>query len=218
MTPRGRIRAVVFDVGETLVDETRSWGAWADWLGVPRLTLFAVLGAVIAAGEPHWQALERVRPGIDVRAEESRRIAAGGRPWVTEADLYPDAVPALRAIRAAGYRLGVAANQPVATETVIRGLGLDFDIIAASGRLGIAKPDPRFFAWIAEALALEPSAIAYVGDRIDNDIRPAAATGMAAILIRRGPWGYIHAADGATDAVATIDSLADLPAVLGAID
>src|SRR2546421_90534 len=40
------IRAVFFDVGETLVDETRQWGAWADWLGIPRLTCFAVLGAV----------------------------------------------------------------------------------------------------------------------------------------------------------------------------
>ena len=29
------IKAVVFDVGETLVDETREYGTWADWLGVP---------------------------------------------------------------------------------------------------------------------------------------------------------------------------------------
>ncbi len=28
------IRAVFFDVGETLVDETRAWGSWADWLGL----------------------------------------------------------------------------------------------------------------------------------------------------------------------------------------
>ncbi len=33
------IRAVCFDVGETLIDETRHWGEWADFLGVPRLTL-----------------------------------------------------------------------------------------------------------------------------------------------------------------------------------
>ncbi len=30
------IDAVVFDVGETLVDETREYGTWADWLGVPK--------------------------------------------------------------------------------------------------------------------------------------------------------------------------------------
>ena len=34
------IRAVVFDVGETLLDDTREWGAWADWLGATRQELF----------------------------------------------------------------------------------------------------------------------------------------------------------------------------------
>ena len=42
------IEAVVLDVGETLVDETREYGTWADWLGIPRHTFSAVFGAVIA--------------------------------------------------------------------------------------------------------------------------------------------------------------------------
>ena len=42
------VKAVVFDVGETLVDESREYGAWADWLGVPRHTFSSVFGAVIA--------------------------------------------------------------------------------------------------------------------------------------------------------------------------
>jgi FMN phosphatase YigB (HAD superfamily) len=37
------------------------------------------------------------------------------------------------------------------------------------------------------------SAIAYVGDRLDNDVLPARASGMTAILIVRGPWGRAHA-------------------------
>ena len=44
------IAPVVFDVGECLVDESREYGAWADWLGVPRHTFSAVFGAVIARG------------------------------------------------------------------------------------------------------------------------------------------------------------------------
>jgi len=32
------IKAVVFDVGECLVDETREYRTWADWLDVPRHT------------------------------------------------------------------------------------------------------------------------------------------------------------------------------------
>jgi hypothetical protein len=42
------IRAVWFDVGETLIDEGREYGTWADWLGVPRHTFSAMFGAVIA--------------------------------------------------------------------------------------------------------------------------------------------------------------------------
>src|SRR3712207_6890560 len=51
-------RSVVFDVGEVLVDETREFGAWADWLGVPRHTFSAVLGAVIARGLDHRETFQ----------------------------------------------------------------------------------------------------------------------------------------------------------------
>ena len=45
------VTAVVFDVGETLVDETRNWEAVADACGVPRFTLMALVGVAIARGE-----------------------------------------------------------------------------------------------------------------------------------------------------------------------
>ncbi|GGO86519.1 hypothetical protein GCM10012280_22840 [Wenjunlia tyrosinilytica] len=44
---------MVFDVGECLVDESREYGTWADWLGVPRHTFSAMFGAVtLAAAKP----------------------------------------------------------------------------------------------------------------------------------------------------------------------
>ncbi|WP_425298073.1 hypothetical protein [Nocardia brasiliensis] len=52
------IGAVVFDVGETLVDETREYGTWADWLGVPRHTFVSVLGATIALGHDYRAAFQ----------------------------------------------------------------------------------------------------------------------------------------------------------------
>ncbi len=42
------IVSVVFDVGETLLNDTREYGAWADWIGVPRHTFSAVMGVVTA--------------------------------------------------------------------------------------------------------------------------------------------------------------------------
>ncbi|GAA0494686.1 hypothetical protein GCM10009544_63560 [Streptomyces stramineus] len=63
------IEAVVFDVGETLVRDDRGWNSWADWLGVPRCTLSALVGAVVAQGRDNADAIRLIRPGIDIGAE-----------------------------------------------------------------------------------------------------------------------------------------------------
>lgn len=213
-----QIRAVVLDVGETIVDETRSWGEWADWLGIPHLTLFAVLGGVIARGQQHGGVFEILRPGLDITAEAKRRRVASGSTWVSAADLYPDALPAIHALREAGYAVGIAGNQPRETERVIASLGIQLDLVASSEGLGVAKPDLAFFERIAGELHLPPPAIAYVGDRIDNDIGPAVAAGMQAIFIRRGPWAHLQALDGIPAGAITIETLLDLPAVLAALE
>ena len=106
---------------------------------------------------------------------------------------YPDAVPALRSVRAAGYRVGVVGNQPSTIEAVIHALDVPLDLVASSETWGVHKPDPAFFARIAEELQLSPAEVAYVGDRLDNDVGPAAAAGMVAIFIRRGPWAWVQA-------------------------
>jgi HAD superfamily hydrolase (TIGR01509 family) len=210
------VEAVVFDVGETLVDETRAWSIWADHLGVPRLTFFSALGASILAGGHHRDPMRLFRPEIDVDAE-SAALRATGRSWHASADdLYPDALPCLRALAGLGYRLGVAANQPAEVAEVFRALGVDFELVGMSDTWGLHKPDPEFFARIAAELSLAPEAIAYVGDRVDNDVRPAAAAGMLAVFVRRGPWGWIHAADeDPPEADIVVNSLAELPKRLG---
>jgi FMN phosphatase YigB (HAD superfamily) len=213
-----RIQAVVFDVGETLADETRAWGVWADHLGVPRLTFFSALGRVVAEGRFHRDVFELFAPGIDVAAEARKLGVAGKSDLVSLDDLYPDALPCLRALAAAGYRLAIAGNQPVPAADVLAAMDIEFEFIGTSAGWGVSKPDPAFFARITTELALPPSAIAYVGDRVDNDIRPAHAAGMTAVFIRRGPWGWIQA--GRTDppeADIVLTSLAELPESLRAV-
>ena len=208
-------RAVFFDVGETLVDETTEYGAWADWLGVPHLTLFAVLGGVIVRGEHHHRALEIVRPGFDYAREAAARSAAGVPSQFGRDDLYPDAVPCLEALRAAGYLVGVAGNQPVSAERLQRELALPVDVALTAADLGAEKPAPEFFRRLAEATGLPPAEIAYVGDRLDVDVLPAAAAGMTSIFLRRGPWGYLQAdRPEAARADIRLASLLDLPAAL----
>jgi HAD superfamily hydrolase (TIGR01662 family) len=212
------IRAVVFDVGETLVDETRAWSEWADWLGVPRLTFLAVCGAVIERGGDHREPFEIFRPGLDIGEELAKREATGFPDRVTAADLYPDAADCLRALHDAGYRIGVVGNQPARAEGALADLGLPIDLLATSSSWGVQKPDPRFFARIATELDVPAAEIAYVGDRLDNDVQPAAAAGMQAIFIRRGPWAWIQAPrDDPAEASLTIATLSELPAALEAM-
>lgn len=210
-----QITTVVFDVGETLVDETRHWGEWADWLSVPRLTFFAALGVVIERRWHHRRVFDLVRPGLDVAAEQERRRAAGWAYRFEPGDFYPDALPCLAALKAAGYRIGLAGNQPEDAETALAAAGLPADFVASSARWGVEKPDPAFFAKVAEAAGAAPAQIAYVGDRLDNDVLPAKAAGMLAVFLRRGPWGMAHAGwPQATEADVRLETLAALAEAL----
>jgi HAD superfamily hydrolase (TIGR01549 family) len=209
------IRLVVFDVGETLVDESRMWGEWADWLGVTRLTFFAALGAVIAARQHHHQVFALVRPGIDLAREREARRAQRGMTRIESRDLYPDAVPTLKRLRAAGLSIGLAGNQPADAETEIRALGLAVDFVGSSARWGVEKPDPEFFKRIVAESGVAPGQIAYVGDRLDNDVLPAVDQGMVGVFVRRGPWGVIHATwPEVARADLRLESLEELPEAL----
>jgi FMN phosphatase YigB (HAD superfamily) len=198
------VKAVFFDAGETLVDETRLWAAVADGVGVPQLTFFGILGALAARGESHRHVFEIL--GVDPVA---------GAPW-DESDLYPDAEPCLRELQARGLRVGVVGNARVDGEALFERLGLD--VVGSSGRWGVAKPAPEFFERVIELAGARPAEVVYVGDRIDNDVVPAAAAGLVAIHIRRGPWGYGQADwPEAARSRARIDCLAQLAEVLAGL-
>ena len=215
MPPRSaspRVRAVVFDVGETLLDESTEYGTWADWLGVPRHTFSAMFGAVIARGGDYRQTFQHFRPGFDLAGERLRREEADFGEHFDERDLYPDARPSLEKLKQLGFLIGAAGNQTVQAEQQLRALNLPVDFIGTSAGWGVEKPSAGFFARIVAECACPPEEIAYVGDRFDNDIRPALAAGMVAVFVRRGPWGYIHATHPeVAQAQLKIASLDELP-------
>ncbi|MFD4349499.1 HAD family hydrolase [Streptomyces coelicoflavus] len=187
------IRAVVFDVGECLVDETREYGTWADWLGVPRHTFHAMFGAVIAQGRDYREVFQEFQPGFELYAERDKRAAAGQPETFDERDLYADVRASLHRLRADGLWLGIAGNQTVRAGRILRDLfSSDVDLIGTSDDWGASKPDPEFFRRVADAVPFTVGEILYVGDRCDNDIRPAREAGMQTALVRRGPWATIQ--------------------------
>ncbi len=214
------IDAVVFDVGETLVDETREYGTWADWLGIPRHTFSAVFGAVIALGVDYRDVFQYFRPGFSLDAERARRAGAGQPEWFGEDDLYPDVRPCMTALRDMGVWIGVAGNQTSRAGELLRKLDLPADLIATSEDWKASKPDSGFFGALLAAAPCEASRILYVGDRLDNDLKPARAAGMPTAFIRRGPWGYIweHHPDMAAAADWSMTSLAELPPLVAEVN
>ena len=179
------VTAVVFDLGETLADETRQFEETADALGVPRFTYMALAGAAIVRGEQPDRGGHRAAP-------------------FTEADLYPDALPCIRALRERGTTVGVVGNTAAEDEAFIAPY---VDLVGSSQRWGVSKPEPAFFARIVDELERPPAEIVYVGDRVDNDVAPALACGLRAVHVRRGPWGHLHETPAG---VRRIDSLLEL--------
>jgi HAD superfamily hydrolase (TIGR01662 family) len=204
-------RWICFDVGETLIDETRVCETWATVLGVTPFSLMAAYGAVILRGQDHRGAFDLVdRPDWADHRQEFDALYGGFRAT----DLYPDALPTLDALRAAGYRLAILANQPRQRTEELNALAIRVDVIAMSEELGVAKPSPAFFSRALELMDADARDIAYVGDRLDNDVLPATAAGMRAVWLRRGPWGLIIRDDPPAGTV-VVDSLTDL---VGRID
>jgi len=208
-------RWVCLDVGETLIDETRIWSLWADEVGVPRLTFLAALGAVVERGGEHGEVFGWF--GLDPDEWRARMPAVEAQyGGFRDEDLYPDVRRALAALRAAGLRLAIVANQPAVRTEQLRSLGIEAEVLAMSGEMGVAKPDPAFFTRALELMGEPPpGSVAYVGDRIDNDVVPAAAAGMRAVWIRRGPWGVIQQPPAGVDPALVVDSLDELAARIG---
>jgi HAD superfamily hydrolase (TIGR01549 family) len=180
----------------------------------------AVFGAVIACGEDYRETFQVFQPGFDLDKARQQRADEGKPEWFGEADLYPDVRPALARLRDARLWIGIAGNQTARAGGILRGLGVPADMIVTSDDWGAAKRDPGFFRKLIEVSPVGPDQTIYVGDRLDNDIVPAARVGLRTALINRGPWAMIWRDDPAASQVPTlrIDSLAELPVKIAALD
>jgi HAD superfamily hydrolase (TIGR01662 family) len=200
-------RWVCLDVGETLIDESRVWETWARILGVTRFTFMAAMGAMLARGHQ----FDEVFTFLGVADREEHRAAFNAAyGGFQETDLYPDAKPSLDALRAAGYRIAIIANQPAERTEELRFLGVRAEVMGMSAEMGVHKPAPEFFSQALRLMGDPPPAdVAYVGDRLDNDIHPAAAAGMRPVWVRRGPWAVITE-DVPPTGTLVVDSLTEL--------
>jgi putative hydrolase of the HAD superfamily len=230
-----KVRAVFFDVGETLVHPSPS---------------FPELFAEIVEREGH-----RVLPDDVVQAsravtERFRQASRDDERWTTspersrafwisvyelmmdalglpsgdglEATLYEaftdranyvlfdDVPPALERLVSDGYALGLVSNFEAWLDDLLADLGVreTFPVRVISGIEGVEKPDPRIFRLALERAGVDAADAAYVGDSPEFDVDPTAALGMLPVLIDRRGRHADHAGARITD-------LAELHEVLG---
>ncbi len=134
----------------------------------------------------------------------------GPEAWV----LYPDSTSTLEDLRSRGYRLGVISNFDSRLHDVLSNLGINafFDRVTLSWQLGIAKPDAGIFRCALEAMAVEGSEAAHVGDSVEEDVVGALNAGLGAFLLDR------NGRHGVPDKAVRIRALGELRSLLPGVN
>jgi HAD superfamily hydrolase (TIGR01549 family) len=213
-----QVRWLFFDLGNTLVDE----GAATEFRIRHLADRFARHGrrcsaediqrafeAASAEFAPRaiTRALKKLTDDPDLR----QSIVADARyPKELEA-LYKGAAQVLRML-SARYRIGVITNQPAGTEKRLTNWGLMplVSICLSSTEVGLEKPDPAIFRLALTRAECAPEEAVMIGDRLDNDIRPARLQGWKTIRILQGFARFQSPRDRFDEADATVAELQEL--------
>jgi len=211
MTP-----SILFDLGNTLV----SYYEREEFPGVLAASLRAARAALVAEGipaPPLAEVTERAgREGQDPADLSTRPLAqrleslfgAGateaGRaalrraarefvgPMHAPAAVYPDTIPALERLAAAGYRIGIVSNLPWGVpselwrdELARHGIEPHLEFAIFCSDVGYRKPAPQIFRAAIDRLGVAPRETLFVGDEPVWDVEGAERAGIPAVLMDR---------------------------------
>lgn len=132
--------------------------------------------------------------------------------------VFPDVIPALDALQAAGLRLGVVSNWGWYAPELLQTLELarHFEVMSISARVGYQKPHAAIFEHALDLLDVEPGDAIHVGDDREADVVGARRAGIEPVLIDRREGAHRpHAGDTAGDDVVTIADFGQLLDLLG---
>jgi HAD superfamily hydrolase (TIGR01549 family) len=238
---RGKLEVVLFDLDDTLHDDTKAFTSAAEEVaheiarehGVDAL---ALKHAYIAEAEGFWHRLTPdqlqtrlsgirttmwgaalARVGIADHAVADDSAARYNDYRKKYFALFPGAADALRTLRARGLKLGIVTNGFSEThreKIALLQLGEYFDAIFIADEVGMIKPDPLLFAHACTTLGSAPARSAMVGDRYDRDVRGALDAGLFAV------WLNVRderVPQGAPQPDAICGTIAEVPARLEAV-
>jgi putative hydrolase of the HAD superfamily len=132
--------------------------------------------------------------------------------------VFPDVIPALDALQAAGLRLGVVSNWSWFAPELLQTLELarHFEVMSISARVGYQKPHRAIFEHALELLGVPANEAIHVGDDPEADVHGARRVGIEPVLIdRRGRTHPPIGSDTEPGAVVTIADFGELLDLLG---
>ncbi len=178
------IRAVYFDIGETLVDRSREYAAVARSVNVSPNTFSAVLGAMIAQGG----GVDETFAHFGITREASRAIASVP---ITDEDLYPDARQTCSACttRDSGSASS-AISPPVSPTSCARSTCPSMRSRRPPSGASANRVPPSSIG-SSRRPRVDAEQIVYVGDQLENDVVAPLRAGLQPIRLLRGPWGAL---------------------------
>jgi putative hydrolase of the HAD superfamily len=236
---RSPLRAVFLDIGDTVMRPNPSWEhvyamAFAEYgIEVAIEDLHAALRRAYHHGgwgmEGGFEPDEETsfRRTVEIDAAAIAELGLGPMPdgfyrrlselFMVTAHwhVFPDAIPALDALRARGLIVGAVSNWVWQLPELLHSLDLvsRFDFVAASARIGYEKPHRRIFEWALAEAGVPPEAVIHVGDHVDADVEGASGAGIGPVLIDREGR---HTPDDVPSGVPIIRSLEELLPIVDA--
>jgi len=225
---KGVIRAIAFDLDNTLWEIepvlNRAERILADWLGrrYPRIherfTPADVLAmrAALLTEQPHQahdlsflrrETIARCAVEAGYERDIAHEAFAVWHAARNQVEPWSDVVPALERMKAR-FRLATLTNGNA--DLGVIGLAHHFEVTMHAGALGYAKPDPRAYISLADALTLKPAEILFVGDEPHADVVGPRAVGMQTVWVNRSGAEWPESLPAADVSVTDLDELTAL--------
>jgi putative hydrolase of the HAD superfamily len=206
-----RVRAVLFDLGGTLVDE-KDFDGWVaiarrcyldldpDTLRHAFLEMEQAVDALAPSltGEARlvdfWQRTLTRAAEKEVSEAATRKFLAAVREAERPVQLYSDARRCLDLLRGERRALGVVSNSTseASVRRILDRVGiLDyFSGVVSSGTEGVEKPDPEIFRRAVKRMNVRPDEAMFVGNLAQTDAKAAEAAGLHGVWLNREGFGY----------------------------
>lgn len=218
-----RVKAVLFDLGGTLVRTTeiphvmkrilkhrginRSLGEISQaWKEAEKGLNFRDLTKLLDEFWVQWN--ERILSNLQVNTDTRALAEYIATHWwdYSNVTLYPDAEKTLPLLKEIGLKIGLITNglQSDVNEILPKvGLQNFFDIVVVIDTLRKMKPDEEVFHYALQKLKTTPSKAVFIGDEIEADYKGAQKSGLTAYLIDRN--GKVH--DKSVNKISRLDDL-----------